>query len=391
MNIILDPENINWSQVKRFALFCLAVIVSTLFFANLYRALLVPICISFFLTYLLLPVVHYLDRLRVPRIASVSLILLATLAVISFATVKVIPPLYFEIVSILKLAPKTYETFVREWLPPVRDMLLSWDLVTQEEWNNFIKESKNLTHLSDRVNQALSTIWHTAPQVLGTVINIVMVPLITFCLLKDYEEIKARFVSLIPRDLVRPFRVFSFRVSEALRAVIRGQAMVAGILAVLYILGLSIIGLQGAFAIGLIAGACRIINYLDVIVGGTLSLMVILSDFQGVGQLLAVAGVFLVVQSVDGMFITPRVIGDRVGLHPVLVIVSILSFGDLFGFWGVLLAIPVLAVAKVLWFSAKPFYLVSKPYMGNTPSSKPEHQSSYGKEEKSPDQKPIVD
>ncbi|MFK7825679.1 MAG: AI-2E family transporter [Oligoflexales bacterium] len=371
MNIILDPENINWSQVKRFAFFCLAIILSIVFFANLYKALLVPICISLFLTYLLLPVIHHLDRLKVPRVVSVSLLLLATLAAITFAIFKIIPPLYLELVSILKLAPKTYETFAREWLPPVRDQLLSWDVITVEEWNNFIRESKNLTHLSDRVNQALSTIWHTAPQVLGTVINIVMVPLITFCLLKDYEEIKARLLQLIPRDLLRPFRIFSFRVSEALRAVIRGQAMVAGILAVLYILGLSIVGLQASFVIGLIAGACRIINYLDVIVGGTLSLMVILSDFRGIGQLLAVAGVFLVVQSIDGMFITPRVIGDRVGLHPVLVIVSILSFGDLFGFWGVLLAIPVLAVAKVLWFSAKPFYIASKPYVGTQSPPKP--------------------
>ena len=159
--------------------------------------------------------------------------------------------------------------------------------------------------------------------------------------------------------------------------------MVAGILAVLYILGFSIIGLQGAFAIGLIAGACRIINYLDVIVGGTLSLMVILSDFQGIGQLLAVAGVFLVVQSVDGMFITPRVIGDRVGLHPVLVIVSILSFGDLFGFWGVLLAIPVLAVAKVLWFSTKPFYLASRPYMGNSSAPSTDSVTPHKQEEES--------
>ena len=156
--------------------------------------------------------------------------------------------------------------------------------------------------------------------------------------------------------------LFIGRVSDALRDAIKGQAIVAGILAVLYVAGLSMIGLQGAVAIGLLSGICRLIPYLDVIIGGSLSLIVVLSDFQGAGQLLAVAGVFLIVQSLDGMLITPRIIGEKVGLHPIIVIVSIIAFGESFGFWGVILAIPGIAVAKVVWYSAKPFYFASKAY-----------------------------
>ena len=138
--------------------------------------------------------------------------------------------------------------------------------------------------------------------------------------------------------------------------------IVAAILAVLYVVGLSFIGLPQAVAIGVVAGICRMIPYLDVVVGGGLSLIVLLADFQGATQLLSVAIVFLVVQAIDGLLITPRVVGERVGLHPMVVITSVLAFANWFGFWGVLVALPVVAIVKALLVTARPFYLASQLY-----------------------------
>lgn len=357
-----DLQEIDWNQAKRFGGFCGAAILLLAVLAHLYQALLVPIGVSLFLTYLLAPVVDFFDRKNIPRVIAVSMILTITLFVLTFAFFKVIPSLYFEILDLVKLAPKVYDKIAHSWIPGIREVVVNWEIISLEEFDEMVQESANILHISDRVSQALTTIWRTAPQVLGTVVNIVMIPLLTFFLLKELDVIKSHISLLIPRDLEVPIYTLAKRVSDALRAVIKGQAIVAGTLAILYVLGLSLVGLHAAVAIGLFAGACRMIPYLDVLVGGALSLIVVLSDFQGVGQLIAVCIVFLVVQSVDGMLITPRVIGDRIGLHPVVVIVSILAFADLYGFWGVLLAIPVIAIARVLWNSAKPFYLASKVY-----------------------------
>ena len=362
MNIILDPKDIDWRQARRFMIFFAVMILSAFILGSLYRTLIVPLGVSLFLSFLLSPLVSRLDSIRVPRSLVVSMILVVTLGLITIACFKVIPALYSEIADLIKLVPRAYEKFTKIWLPSIRTWTLELEFISAEEFDGFIRESRTLGHLPEKINQALSTLWATAPHLVGLIIHLVLIPLLTFFLLKDYERIKSRMRSLIPRDLEKPAMQFIGRVSDALRDAIKGQAIVAGILAVLYVAGLSMIGLQGAVAIGLLSGICRLIPYLDVIIGGSLSLIVVLSDFQGAGQLLAVAGVFLIVQSLDGMLITPRIIGEKVGLHPIIVIVSIIAFGESFGFWGVILAIPGIAVAKVVWYSAKPFYFASKAY-----------------------------
>lgn len=362
MNIILDPKDIDWRQARRFMIFFAVMILSAFILGSLYRTLIVPLGVSLFLSFLLSPLVSRLDSIRVPRSLVVSMILVVTLGLITIACFKVIPALYSEIADLIKLVPRAYEKFTKIWLPSIRTWTLELEFISAEEFDGFIRENRTLGHLPEKINQALSTLWATAPHLVGLIIHLVLIPLLTFFLLKDYERIKSRMRSLIPRDLEKPAMLFIGRVSDALRDAIKGQAIVAGILAVLYVAGLSMIGLQGAVAIGLLSGICRLIPYLDVIIGGSLSLIVVLSDFQGAGQLLAVAGVFLIVQSLDGMLITPRIIGEKVGLHPIIVIVSIIAFGESFGFWGVILAIPGIAVAKVVWYSAKPFYFASKAY-----------------------------
>ena len=357
-----DLREIDWKTARRFVIFWGVLTAFAILCLIMYQTLLVPIGISLFLSFLLSPPVSALGRQQIPRPLVVSLLLALTLGLIAIAGIKVIPALYSEISRLIGLMPQAYDKFIKTWLPSLRSWALQLDLISAEEFDSLISGGKNLSYLPDRIDHALRTLWATAPRLIGLIIHLALIPMLTFFLLKDYETIKIRVRELIPRDLERPVMLFLGRVSGSLREVLKGQAMVAGILSVLYVAGLSATGLQGAVAIGLLAGICRLIPYLDVVVGGFLSLTVIMSDFQGAGLLLAVSGVFLVVQCLDGMIITPRIIGEKVGLHPVLVIVSIIAFGELFGFWGVLLAIPGIAVARVTWHSAKPFYLASAAY-----------------------------
>ena len=362
MKTTVMTEKVDWGQLKRLGIFLATVIVLFGIAIRVYAAMLVPISVSIFLSFLLAPVVERLDQRSVHRTVVVALILFVAVSLFSFAVFKVIPGLYREILALVELGPQAYETISREWLPSIRDVFLRSGLISEKEFNQLIQESRNLIQISEQVHQALHTIWTTAPRLLGTIINIVMVPLLTFFLLRDYRQLKMGLCSLVPRDLQSVIIVYSEKVSATLRSVLKGQAIIASILGVLYVCGLSLIGLKSAVAIGLVSGLCRFIPYLDVVVGVTLSMMVVFSHFQGFGQLIAVGLVFLIVQSIDGMIITPRVIGDRVGIHPVIVIVSIIAFADLFGFKGVLLAIPIIAVVKVTWNLIKPFYFSSRAY-----------------------------
>lgn len=375
----LDPNLVDWQQVKRFCLFCIVVVFSIAVACQLYKGVLVPMGVGLFFTYLLAPVIDFISKRGLKRMVAVSLVLSVTIAVVAFGFVRIVPSIYFEIIYLVKMAPEVFDTAVTKWWPPIQDLLLSSQIMDERELQNLLGEFRGVAKWSDQVQQALTTIWQTAPQVLGTVVNIVMTPLITFFLLNNLPGIKGKLHSLTPKDLRPAVKECFARVGGTLGAVIQGQVAVAAILGLLYMIGLSVIGLQYSLTIGFVAGVCRIIPYLDVIVGVPLSVIAILSDFQGMGQLIGVGVVFLLVQSLDGMLITPRVIGERVGLHPGVVIVSIIAFGDSFGFLGVLLAIPSVAILKVLWQSIEPFYLASSAfdasYVHGAKPSEPEAKS----------------
>jgi predicted PurR-regulated permease PerM len=225
-----------------------------------------------------------------------------------------------------------------------------------------IAELGMLSRWPERVQGALGTIWSTAPGFLRLLVHSALIPIITFFLLKDAPLLKRQCLYLVPRDLEAPLLQILQKISLTLNQVIKGQLIVSMILAILYSVGLSIVGLKAGIVIGITAGICRFIPYLDVLVGGTLSLLVIIADYHDFQEIIKVAVVFVLVQAMDGAFITPRVIGERVGLHPMLVIVSVIAFSEIYGLWGAVLAIPLLAVAKVLWSVFREVYLSSSLY-----------------------------
>jgi predicted PurR-regulated permease PerM len=134
------------------------------------------------------------------------------------------------------------------------------------------------------------------------------------------------------------------------------------ILGLIYTIGLPSVGLEAGAAIGVVAGVCRIIPYVDVIVGGLLSAIVIIYTGASAFTAFGTVAIFAGAQTLDAILITPRVIGDRVGLHPLIVMLSVLSFGYWLGFYGVLLAIPLLALGKVTVDMFLPYYLNSAAY-----------------------------
>ena len=356
-------SSVDWLLVRRFLLFCFIFLSGTVLISLLYRPMWIPIFVGLFSSYLLVPWVDRVGKSGPKRVCAILGFLLLFYLIVALFAIWGIPELYTELSSLTRRIPAVYHTLLTKWVPWLQSTLLTSGFFSPQEISTFFLEWKGALQLADRMQQALSTLWRTVPNVLGTMLNLCLIPLVSFFLLQHYHSLRCQLRRYVPHDLRAPLAIFGNRVDQTIRSVLKGQVTVAFLVMLCYLIGFSLIGLPSAITIGLIAGGCRLIPYLDVLVGGFLGLIVILSDFQGMGQLLSLLVVIVAVQTVDGMVITPRIIGERIGLHPMIVILSILSFAQWFGFWGVLFAIPTIALLKVLWVSATPFYWASSFFL----------------------------
>jgi predicted PurR-regulated permease PerM len=198
--------------------------------------------------------------------------------------------------------------------------------------------------------------------VAGWLANIILIPVITFYLLRDWDHLVNYVRDILPRSIEGKVVQLAQESDEVLGAFLRGQMLVMLALGIIYSIGLSIVGVEFSLLIGLFAGLLSFIPYMGLIVGVLIAGVAVL--FQ-TGELISLLWVFLVfgiAQMIEGMFLTPVLVGDRIGLHPVAVIFAVLAGGQLFGFFGILLALPVFAVLAVLLRHAHKKYKGSKIY-----------------------------
>tara|TARA_R110002073_G_scaffold20090_1_gene72505 strand:+ start:1476 stop:2084 length:609 start_codon:yes stop_codon:yes gene_type:complete len=177
--------------------------------------------------------------------------------------------------------------------------------------------------------------------------NILLVPVVLFYMLRDWDVLVKLVDEMMPRYWYKQVSLLARDTDRILEEFLRGQLSVNVLMSVCYIVGLWLVGLEFALPIGLLAGILVFVPYLGVIVGLTLATLAAVLQFQGWSDVIPVWIVFVVVQLLEGMVITHWLVGDRIGLHPVIVIFSLLAFGQLFGFFGMLLALPVSAVLLV--------------------------------------------
>jgi predicted PurR-regulated permease PerM len=184
--------------------------------------------------------------------------------------------------------------------------------------------------------------------VLHWLMNLVLIPVVTFYLLRDWDKLITGIRELIPRQQEALVAQVAHEIDEVLGAFLRGQLMVMLALGLVYAAGLWLVGLDLAFIIGLVAGLLSIVPYLGTFVGVVAALLAAVFQFQDLLHPVLVLAVFAVGQSLEGMVLTPKLVGDRIRLHPVAVIFAVLAGGQLFGFLGVLLALPAAAALNVL-------------------------------------------
>ena len=311
-----------------------------------------PFAIAAVLAYFGDPLVDRLEKLsiwrwKVGRTLAVSVVFVLMLALLTVVLVILIPLLVDQIRLLIERFPEWIEWFSHRVLPWVANVLglelTGFDPaeitgILKEYWKEISSAAFNLIDFISRGGVAVAT-WLT---------HLVLIPVVTFYLLRDWDNLIRGIHDMLPRKMESEISRLATEVDNVLGAFFRGQLMVMLALGLIYSIGLSLVGIEFAVLIGMGAGLLSIVPYLGSIVGVLVAAGAAIFQFQDSFHLIMVLVVFTFGQSAEGMFLTPKLVGDQIGLHPVTVIFAVLAGGQLFGFLGILLALPVAAALNVL-------------------------------------------
>jgi predicted PurR-regulated permease PerM len=241
-------------------------------------------------------------------------------------------------------------------------MNLSGDLMPQMDWSGQLAD--NWESVGRATAAAFRKVTGSGANLLLSLTNLALIPVVAFYLMRDWDRLKDKVMGLFPVDWQGKAGFMVGEADEVVGAFLRGQFLVMCALALIYGAGLWMVGVQLAMVLGVIAGLASIVPYLGFIVGILVSSVVAYAQFQELGVLLWVALVFGIGQAIESMVLTPLLVGDRIGLHPVAVIFALMAGGQLAGFVGVVLALPVAAVIMVFVRHAIHHYQNSYIYGG---------------------------
>lgn len=314
------------------------------------------------------PMVDRLEARKIRRNTAVILVFGAMVLVLVIVSILLVPVLEDQVLTLIQSLPHYRDWLVGTALPWVEHrtglQLLTWldpdrlFKLLQEHWQSAGGVAANVLGYLSRSGFAL----------MGWVANIALLPVLTFFFLRDWDLIVGRIGLLVPRDHIDTVRRLALESNEVLGGFMRGQLLVMLILGILYALGLWLVGLDLGILIGLIAGLLTFVPYLgpaSIVLFGGIAALVQFGDWQ---HLAGVGLVFGVGQVIESFLLTPMLVGDRIGLHPMAVIFAVMAGGTLFGFLGMLLALPVAAVVNVLLRYAQARYRQSRLYAGDTPA-----------------------
>lgn len=306
-----------------------------------------PIFFAFVIAYLFNPVVNYLEK-KTPLSRGVTsgILMVALVFIVLFLLVNLFPYVADQVKYAADKFPQTLGKFSNKIKVLSEYISKNFsEYVGQIDLMSHIEEmiSKLLTNLSEILAAAFSSIY----SFLITLLYLVFIPLFSYYFIKDYRKIQRAAFDLIPHRHKEKAIAKIERMDDILSSFIRGQAIVVLILAVLYSIGLTIIGLPFAVLIGVFAGLGDIIPYFGTVIGLIVSLIVGFTSFESVERVLLVIIVFAIVKGSENWFFYPKIVGKEVGLHFVWVLMAIIAFGKVFGFWGLLVAIPTAAGLKV--------------------------------------------
>ena len=333
-------------------------------FVYFLHPILTPFLVAIVLAYMFDPVVDRLERLGLSRTWGVVTVFTLFTVIVTALVLVLVPLLAKQLMKLYQLAPQ-----VLDWL---QHTAMPWAQSKFGLSDGFWKFDKikaaiteHMGEASDVVGVVLSQATASSLALIGFLANLVLIPVVAFYLLRDWDIMLAKIRGLLPRDREEQIVSLAKECHDVLGAFVRGQLLVMLALGVIYSAGLMLVGLELGLLIGLMAGIAAIVPYMGFIIG--IGAALIAGLFQCGGDLypmLGIVAVFMVGQALEGTVLTPLLVGDKIGMHPVAVIFAILAGGELFGFTGVLLALPVAAVIMVLIRHVQDMYKESHVYKG---------------------------
>jgi len=345
------------------------VVVACVWVIGLLGTVLVPFVLAALLGWLGEPLVAWIERRVRARALAVSVVFAVMLLLGLLIILILVPMIERQIATLLDALPGWRQWLlgtalpwlearsgfaIAPWLDP--EQLIEW---LRGHWQQAGGVASVLFGSLSRSGAAVA-LW---------VVNLALIPVLTFYFLRDWDTLVARIAELIPRDHLSTISRLAREASDSLGAFLRGQLLVMLAQGTIYAIGMSLVGLRLGLLIGLIAGLISFVPYLGAILGIVMALMAAIMQQGGLDWtlMLLVSGVFAIGQLIESYLLTPRLVGDKIGLHPMAVIFAVMAGGSLFGFLGLLLALPVAAIANVGLRHAHGRYRQSHLYLGRQP------------------------
>lgn len=318
---------------------------------------LTPLLAAFVISYLVFPLIKKLESKGIRRSYAVSTIFAALLIMTGIVLALILPGLLSDTQAFLKELP-TSTTKAIQKVEAISSKFGYQVNLNKESVSIYIKD-----HLSEfsggllkGITQGLKASFSGLAKWIIAILNLFLIPLFFFYVINDYEKISEEIKSFIPKSLLPKFSQYFNLSNEILSGYIRGQLMVALALGILYALGLTIIGLRFGIIIGLFSGIISIIPYAGFSLGLLTAITIALANYTGVGLLVGISAVYIIVQALEGLIITPKLVGDKVGLSSLATMLALIIGGNLFGLVGMLVAIPVAAISKTVIKDLKAAY-----------------------------------
>lgn len=303
---------------------------------------LLPFVLGAAIAYFLDPVADRLEAMGASRVLATTLITIGALLTFVIMILLVVPTLVQQALTLIDTAPQLFQelsAFLTKRFPSLLDQ------------NSTIRQSLQSIGevLQSKGGEVLNSLLTSAASLINVVMLLVIVPVVAVYLLLDWDRMVARVDELLPRDHAPIIRQLAHQIDQTLASFIRGMGTVCLILGTYYAVALMLVGLQFGLVVGFIAGLVTFIPYLGALIGGALAIGLAMFQFWGdwwsIG---AVAAIFAVGQVIEGNVLTPKLVGSSVGLHPVWLLLALSVFGSLFGFVGMLVAVPLAAAIGVL-------------------------------------------
>ncbi|MBT8102015.1 MAG: AI-2E family transporter [Gammaproteobacteria bacterium] len=319
---------------------------------------LTPFIASALLAYIADPVADRLQKLKMPRTLAVVAVFVITFLILALLILLVGPLIKTQVGALFNALPDIARKVEQVWLPTITSWL---NLEAGED----VGIGPFLARYSDMVGswsgKVLLSVSKSGGALAAAVLSLFLIPILTFYLLRDWDSILVHIGALVPESQRKTVFMLARETDEVLSAFLRGQLLVMAALATIYSVGLGLVGLKFAIAIGVVSGLVSFVPYLGFVFGIALAGLTVALEPNPLWQLVGVVVTFSLAQFIEGSVLTPKLVGDRIGLHPVIIIFAVAAGGQLFGFFGILLALPAAAVLSVLVRFAFHRYLKEHP------------------------------